>query len=211
MLVNVKARRLSPHRAGEISEFFDDLRQDQADNLAAGLFGIYCQRDTIEETRDNVRLLFPRLWKGVSETQRQQFGVKYGRYVANGDDDEAEWARELLDAVDGSAYLPEPIRVAELSSAIEDLLRAHRGWDNFYAEPPRARLLERTVGDRGVPDGVREDYVGKVPGRGRLRVAAVGERSARAANRHAAAERVAAIRHPRGAGPAAEDMAEPRR
>lgn len=106
-----------------------------------------------------MRLLFPRLWEGVSETQRQQFGVKYGRHVANGDNDEAEWARELLDAVDGSAYLPEPIRVAELASAIEDLLRAHRGWDNFYAVPSRARLLERAVGDRGVPHGVREDYV----------------------------------------------------
>ncbi|MGY6499744.1 MAG: hypothetical protein ACXIVQ_02430 [Acidimicrobiales bacterium] len=159
LLVNVKTRKLSAKRAGEISEFFDDLRQDQADNLAAGLFGIYCQQDTPEETRDNVRLLFPRLWQSVGETQRQQFGVKYGRHVANGDDDEAEWARELLDTVDGSAYLPEPLRVAEISSAIDDLLHAHRGWDNFHAEPSRARLLERTVGDRGVPESVRQDYV----------------------------------------------------
>lgn len=159
LLVNVKTRKLSAQRAAEISEFFEDLRQDQADNLAAGLFGIYCQADTIEETRDNVRLLFPSLWDSVSETQRQQLGVKYGRYVANGDDDEAEWARELLDAVDGVAYLPEPIRVADIASAVDELLRAHRGWDNFYAEPPRARLLEGIVGDRGVPDGVREDYV----------------------------------------------------
>lgn len=159
LLVNVKARKLSVQRAAEVSEFFDDLRQDQADNLAAGLFGIYCQSDATEGNRDNVRLLFPRLWESVSETQRRQFGVKYGRYVANGDDDEAEWARELLDAVDGSAYLPEPTRVAELALAIEDLLQAHRGWHNFHAEPSRARLLERIVGDRGVPDGVREAYV----------------------------------------------------
>lgn len=158
LLANVKTHRLSEQRAAEISEFFEDLRQDQADNLAAGLFGIYCQADTAEETRDNVRLLLPLLWGAVSETQRQQFGVKYGRYAANGDEAEAESARELLDAVDGSAYLPEPIRVAEISSAIEDLLRAHRGWDNFYAEPSRARLLERAVGDRSVPDGVRTDY-----------------------------------------------------
>jgi hypothetical protein len=159
LLVNVKSRKLSVQRAAEISEFFDDLRRDQADNLAAGLFGIYCQSDTGEATRDNVRLLFPRLWDGVSETQRQQLGVKYARYVANGDQEEAEGARELLDAVDGSAYLPEPIRVAEITSAIEDLLLAHRGWDNFHAEPSRARLLERTVGDRGVPGGVRQEYV----------------------------------------------------
>lgn len=159
LLVNVKTRRLTPQRASEISEFFDDLRQDQADNLAAGLVGIYCQGDTAEESRDNVRLLFPRLWSGVSEAQRQQLGVKFGRYVANGDDAEAEWARELLDIVDGSAYLPEPLRVAEISAAVDELLRAHRGWDNFHAEPSRARLLESAVGDKGVPEGVRQDYV----------------------------------------------------
>ncbi len=159
LLINVKSRKLSTQRAAEISQFFDDLQRDQADNLAAGLFGIYCQLDTSEESRDNVRLLFPQLWEIVSEAQRQQLGVKYGRYVANGDTDQAESARELLDTVDSAAYLPEPIRVAEIVSAVEDLLGAHRGWDNFHAEPSRARLLEGVVGDRGVPDGVRNDYV----------------------------------------------------
>lgn len=159
LLTNVKSHKFTTQRADEVSEFFDGLHQAQSDNLAAGLFGVYCQRDTTEETRDNVRLLFPRLWRRVTETQRQQFGVKYGRHAANGDEREAGWARELLDAVDGSAYLPEATRVAELSAAIEDLLQAHRGWDNFYAEPSRARLLERTVGDRGVPASVLESYV----------------------------------------------------
>ncbi len=159
LLTNVKSQRLSPQRAAEISEFFDDLHSDGADNLAAGLFGIYTRADTTEDIRDNVRLLFPRLWPGVSEDQRQQLGVKYGRHAANGDEAEAENARALLDSVEGSQYLPEPVRVAELAEAIEDLLRAHRGWDNFYNEPPRARLLDSAVGDRGVPDGLTTDYV----------------------------------------------------
>lgn len=159
LLVNVKSHRLSEQRAAEISEFFDDLHADGADNLAAGLFGILTRPDTSEEVRDNVRLLFPRLWPGVSENQRQQLGVKYGRHAANGDQVEADHARALLDLVSGSQYLPEPVRVAEIAEAIDDLLRAHRGWDNFYNEPPRARLLESAVGDKGVPPGLTTDYV----------------------------------------------------
>lgn len=159
LLANVKAQKITEGRATEIAKFFDDLRQDDADNLAAGLFAIYCHKETNEETRDNVRLLFPRLWDRVSETQRQQIGVKYGRYVANGDASEAESSRELIDAVGGASYLPEPTRVAEISIAIEALLRAHRDWDNFYTEPPQARIVERAVGEKPVPEGVRRDYV----------------------------------------------------
>lgn len=159
LLLNVKTKKLTSQRALEISKFFDDLRSDDADNLAAGLFGIFTKADTPEPVRDNVRLLFPSLWDGVSEDQRQQLGVKFGRHVANGDDDEAEHARELLDLVDGAAYLPEPVRVAEIAMAIEELTRAHRGWDNFYNEPPRARLLEKAIGDAEVPEGLRKDYV----------------------------------------------------
>jgi len=159
LLVNVKTQKVSSRRADEIAEFFDDLRPEQADNLAAGLFAIFCQRGTTEDTRNNVRLLFPKIWGLVSEAQRNQFGVKYGRYAANADEDEAEAARELLDIVSGSAYLPEGTLVAEISSATDELLSAHRGSDNFYAEPSRARLLERLVGDQGVPAEVRKEYV----------------------------------------------------
>ena len=159
LLSNIKSRSLSSRRAGEISEFIDDLPTDSADSLAAGLFGIYTKGDTAENVRDNVRMLFPRLWHRVSEDQRQQLGVRYGRYAANGDEIEADHSRSLLDVVDGAAYLPKPTRVAEISTAIEDLLRAHRAWDNFYNEGPRARLLQKAIGGRSVPKGVRSEYV----------------------------------------------------
>ena len=159
LLSNIKSRSISVRRAAEMSEFIDDLPVDSADSLAAGLFGIYTKADAAENVRDNVRMLFPRLWHQVSEDQRQQLGVKYGRYAANGDETEADHARSLLDAVDGAAYLPKPTRVAEISTAIEDLLRAHRGRDNFYNEGPRARMLKKAIGGRSVPKGIRSEYV----------------------------------------------------
>jgi hypothetical protein len=159
LLVNIKTRKLTLQKAKEVANFFAGLAQDEADNLGAGLFGIYTQLDASTQARDNVRLLLPSLWDLLSETQRQQFGIKYGRFVANGDEDQAELARELLDSVDAVAYLPEPVRVAEIAAAVDDLLLAHRGFDNFYSEPSRARLLESIVGDRDVPEDVRHPYV----------------------------------------------------
>ena len=159
LLKNVKSVRLDSNKASEISNFFDELPRFQADNLGAGLFGIYTELGTSSQTRDNVRLLLPELWEFVSEDQRQQFGVKYGRFVANADDRQAELAREILDAVDAVAYLPEEVRVAEIANAIDDLLLVHRGLNNFYNEPSRARLLESIVGDRPVPEAVRQTYV----------------------------------------------------
>lgn len=159
LLGNVRKKTLSAAKAKEISEFFDDLPQDRADNIAAGLFGMYVDPDSSTQIRDNVRLLMPKLWQVTSEDQRQDFGVKYGRFLANGDQEQADWSRELLDAVDAGAYLPENVRVSEIAAAVDDLLVAHRGYENFYTEPSRARALEALVGDRPVPTEVRRPYV----------------------------------------------------
>lgn len=159
ILVNVKGRTLTPEQAAEIATYFSGLPADQADNLSAGLFGIFMEVTTPETVRDNVRLLLPHLWPRVSEGQRQKFGVKYARYVANGDTDQAQLAKDLLNLLGAAAYLPDEARVPDISSAIEDLLRAHRGFDNFYNEGPRARALRHAVGDLPVPKAVRIPYV----------------------------------------------------
>ena len=159
LLGNVRKKLLTLPKAREISEFFGDLPQDRADNLAAGLFGMYVDPDSTTQIRDNVRLLMPVLWDVTSEDQRHEFGIKYGRFLANGDQEQAEWGRELLDAVDAAAYLPENVRVSDISAAVDDLLLAHRGFDNFYSEPSRARTLAALVGERPVPRQVRRTYV----------------------------------------------------
>jgi hypothetical protein len=48
----------------------------------------------------------------------------------------------------------------EITSAVEDLLVAHRGYNNFYTEPPLARELQRLVGEHGsVPAQASDLYV----------------------------------------------------
>jgi hypothetical protein len=159
LLRNIKATRLAQGDVGAITAFFDELPGDRADALAAGLFGLYTDSASTPETKDNVRLLWPELWPAVSEDVRHEFGTKHARYTANADRAQSLASRELLDLVNGQAYLPDQIRAANLSEILDALLAAHHGFNNFYNEPSPARALEAFVGERGdVPDGVVPRY-----------------------------------------------------
>lgn len=158
LLQNVRAGTITSANASVTAEFFYDLAPEPADNIASGFFGIYVDTDSDERGRDGVRLLMPHLWAHVTEPKRREFGVKYGQYIANGDAERAARARELLDVTQGAAYLPEPVRVDEVSTAIDELLVAHRGLNNFHAEAGPARRLN-SLTTEPAPLAVRDPYV----------------------------------------------------
>ena len=159
LLANVRANSISDTEAREIAVFFLKLTQHQVNNLASGFFGIYTRLDTTSQTRQNIHRLLPPLWERVDETTRQQFGIKYGTFVAN-NDQEKNLARQFLELVSALPYIPDALRAAEIETAIDNLLIAHRGLNNFYNEPPFARELQRLVGNVGkVPEAINEIYV----------------------------------------------------
>ncbi|MFG1924353.1 hypothetical protein [Cryptosporangium sp. NPDC048952] len=163
LLHNVRTQRMTSAELTAAASKFDNLPPDQADNLAAGLFGIFNTPDATPDTLDNVRNLWPELWPYVGEDQRNECGVKLSRFRANGDTGRAQRARDLLDLVDGTAYLPESDREAELAQALDDLTNAHDGWNNFYQEPPVAQRLLNLVGTHGqVPDRLSPKYVREI-------------------------------------------------
>ncbi|MFC4125209.1 hypothetical protein [Nocardia rhizosphaerae] len=160
LLSNVRTQRLTTTELTSAAAFFDNLPPDQADNLGAGLFGIFNTPGSPPDTLDNVRNLWPDLWPYIGEDQRNECGIKLARFRANGDADRAQRARDLLDLVDGTAYLPESDREAELAQALDDLTNAHEGWNNFYQEPPVAQRLLNLVGKYGqVPARISSTYV----------------------------------------------------
>lgn len=160
LLQNIRMANLSPIDAKEIAPAFAELRQKEANRLAAGLFGIYVRSETSGQTRQNIQLLLPYLWSGVDEATRQGFGSRYGHFAASGDQQQKQLARQFLEIVSSESYLPEDTRVAELDTAVENLLTAHRSPNNFYSEPTFARQLDRLVGESGrIPDQVRDRYV----------------------------------------------------
>jgi hypothetical protein len=161
LLANIKTNQITEMEAKQISIFFANLPRERVSTLAEGLFGIYTQPDTTSPTRQNVRLLIPDLWNRLDEPVRQQFGIKYARFIANNDQEKQKFSREFLETVSGLSYIPDGIRAAEIQTAIENLLSAHRAtFNNFYNEPPFARQLQRLVGETGkVPSEINNEYV----------------------------------------------------
>ena len=155
LLANIKAAALSATDAASTAAFFGELPTSQAKNLGQGFFGIYVDPSGAVVARDNVRLLMPKLWPHLGDTVRRGFGVRYGRCIANRDQQQAELARELLDTVNAISYLPESVRVAEIDIALDGLKGAHEGMDNSYTEPPQARVLAAIVGQDPVSESVR--------------------------------------------------------
>ncbi|WP_146758876.1 hypothetical protein [Micromonospora noduli] len=160
LLANIKTTKLEAEDAIVIAATFDKLQDEQADNLGNGLFGIYTRLNADDQTRENIRLLLPELWPQLREETRRQFGVKAGRYRINHQQAEYQLARELLDAVDASSYLPDELRSPEIDAALDALVAAHLGYNNFTAEGPPAGQLSLLVGDPpAVPSAIRRKYV----------------------------------------------------
>ncbi len=159
LLSNIKNTSISEADAREIASFFMNLTQEQVNILASGFFGIYTRISTISQTRQNIHKLLPFLWGRVNENTREQFGIKYGRFVASNDQEEKQLARQFLDVVSGTSYIPDDLRAVEVQTAIENLTSVHWGHNNFYNEPPFARELQRLVGGGRIPKQVNLYYV----------------------------------------------------
>ncbi len=160
LLASIKTQAITPQGAREIGVFFTQLTSEQIDSIAAGLFGIFVRQDSPTVARDNILKLFPLIWPRVSETTKQGFGVKYGRFAAANDQESKELAHQILTHVGGLQYLPDDIKAVQLEDVLDDLIRVHNARDNFYNEPPLARQLEALVGQQGgVPKVISEKYV----------------------------------------------------
>lgn len=160
LLANIKRARLDQPEINSAAVFFDQLPPDRAATLANGLFGLYTAPSSDAIVEDNVRLLWPRLWPFVGEETRSSYGLRLARAQANAETDWARSARELIELVNGTAYLTPETRAVEISTALDNLEAAHRGMNNFYNEAaPAQKLLDLVGGHGDVPAAIRLRYV----------------------------------------------------
>jgi hypothetical protein len=160
LLIGVKNTSISDTEAQEISVFTTELTQEQINNLASGFFGIYIKPDTESQTHQNINKLLPFIWDRVDDEHKYSFGLKYGNFAANNSQEEKKLAREYLQIVNAESYIPDNLRALEIDTALDNLLSAHRGTNNFYNEPSFARQLSRIVGEPlKVPKAVNKKFV----------------------------------------------------
>lgn len=160
LLGNIRKSPITEDEAKEIGATFGELTQEQSNSLGQALFGIYTKEDTDEQTRQNCKNLLPYLWGYIDEETKKGFGIKYGYFVANGEKNSRQYAKQFLEIVDGQVYIQDDLRVIDIQSGITHLLNAHRGYNNFYNEEPWARHLFSLVGNPvKVPSAISKAYV----------------------------------------------------
>lgn len=160
LLSNIRKEPINADNADEIGVFLTELSEEQSNSLAMAFFGIYTREDTDNQTRQNIKLLLPLLWKAIDEEIKNTFGIKYGYFSANHEIEQKKLARQFLEIVEGQKYIPDDLRIIEIQNSIRNLLNAHRGNNNFYNEPPFARELKRIVGvPPKIPKRINKQYV----------------------------------------------------
>lgn len=160
LLNNLRQERISESGLPAIEAGLDSLPETQADSLLRAILGMYATPDISSQVKDNIRIIAKSVWKVVSDEVRQEIGVKQAIHEANGDTTKSNLIREFIEVVDGLEYLTEVTRSAEISAALDNLMTAHEGWNNFYTEVAPARLLQRIVpGNGDIPVAVISKYV----------------------------------------------------
>lgn len=162
LLKNIKENVIKDSDVQNIEIFIGNITQEKANSLSNGLFGTYVRTESDQILRDNIKKIFPLVWTRIDEATKNEFGVKFARFSVNGDVESADKAKEILELVNGQAYFPEPIRASEMDIALNQLLAAHRGLNNFYNEPSFALQLERIVGKADIPTQINNKYVSVV-------------------------------------------------
>ena len=160
LLRNIKTEIIDTHEAETMGEFFTELGTEKSDSLAKGLFGIYIDKISTQQTIGNINLVAPKLWGFVSEGVRAGFGTRCAMFIAHGEKHAAELSKRFLELVGGTPYLPDVVKTPEIKSAIDRLLEAHNGMNNFYTEPSLARQLMSIIGAHGtIPSQLNYTYI----------------------------------------------------
>ena len=160
LLYNLRTQRLSASDISSIKPNIEVLPSDLVLSLLRSVFGMFTDPDLPAEIKQNIRLIAPAVWEAVMDETKYEIGFKYSVYSANADIARKNLAYEFLEMVGGLSFLrPEELAI-KLNENLDNLLAAHFGFDNFYTEPPHAKLLVQYVPESGViPAAVLQKYV----------------------------------------------------
>ncbi|WP_221642240.1 hypothetical protein [Listeria booriae] len=158
-LSDIKKRRFDNDEISYKKEFLKKLNSQHLNALLKGLFGIYTSEDSQQDTIDNINLIAPDLWALNDSTTKKNIGIKFGNFKINGHKEKEEKAQNFLDIVSGQEYIPEDLKIVEISNRLSELDNANNNNNNFYTEPPIVNGLYTYTKNQKIPSGIETEYV----------------------------------------------------
>ena len=129
-------------------------------SLGRSIFGMFTDTALDTHVRNNIARVGCALWDVLPEDSRYELGLRHASFSANGEVARASLAHDFLLGVGGLTYLSPDVLSLELSNALDGLMSAHMGFNNFYTESPLAVALRSYVPANGrVPQSVVAKYV----------------------------------------------------
>ncbi len=160
LLTNIREHDIKPEDAELIKIRLKGVPENYISTMLQGVFGMYTTPDLDAKVRKNLNLLIKEIWKYSNIETKKSVVLTYATFAANAEIIRKNFAKDFLTEVDGLKYLSDEQKAIEIDSILDNLLTAHRGWNNFSNEVAPARMLAKYIPETGeVPDLVREKYV----------------------------------------------------
>lgn len=160
LLHNIRTETLDEKDVEPIRVNIRKLPRDLANSLLRAIFGMYCDNNLSQNIRNNIDFISKPVWSRSYEDAKSDIGIKYATFSANADIKRKEFALKFLDNVEGLDYLTEDQLSIEIGEKLDDLLKAHYEYYNFYTEEPHAKTLLKYIPESGIiPKIIRYKYV----------------------------------------------------
>lgn len=160
LLKSLRDESLSANDVSPIRSAMGELPEELLNSLMRTVFGMYTDTKLDAKIRRNINLIAKDIFQLASEDMRQEIGFKYSSLEINGEIQRKGFASAFLDMVQGLPYLPSDTLSLKLNDALDELLKAHNGNNNFHNELSPSKFVKSFIPDSGnIPENVIKKYV----------------------------------------------------
>lgn len=163
----MKAVRAAKFKDDQLKVWVDRLNRThnaQRTLLVGTLHGIYCDPSSGEEARVNAINICKEVKQEINHSIRSELTSRHAEYLAQGDEKRHEASKKFFENLGLLGLLHESEQHRIFEKAVERLVDAHQGMNNFYNEPPFAERLAELSDQSEVPETVQAEYVNAVVG-----------------------------------------------
>lgn len=155
----IKAEEFSEDQKKEWLDRLQNTHSAQLKLIVGTIHGIYCDPSSPESARLNGLELCKELKSEFNNSIKSKLINTHSDYQADGKEKKLKASRNFFENLEMLDLLNDTERHSIFSKAVDNLLEAHKGINNFHNEPPFAgRLLELTE-QYEVPETVQEEFV----------------------------------------------------
>jgi hypothetical protein len=155
----IKGSKFAPPQLSEWIERIGATHDAQRDSIFSTLHGIYCDPNSVEETRINSLSVSEAFALRFSPTAKSNLINRHSDYVAGGLKDRQTASQLFFEKLGLLSLLSQAERHTIISNAARRLMAAHQGWDNFYNEPPFAERLRELSVQTAIPESAQAEFV----------------------------------------------------